>query len=304
MKLSVASVGKLGLVRCTSLLLKLPPSVRPRVVQRYVDGLAERYGAADAKSLLDAAGSLLEYEVFGRRPLCRDVAELCLNREWFDEPAADAPLGQSRWRREHTHPVVVVDDFYEDPMAVRRHALACRYHRYGRNWFCTVGNGQVTDGAYRLVTPEIMESIEVAAATRLRPLSEQKNSWNGAFHYKVEEPMPPSCSVHSHQPSDIEFGWNGIVYLNPPGAYPRGSGVTIWRHRGTGKCVTARKIYDNDLNHFDLVAEIENVFNRLVLLRSDVFHRGERGFGRTPETARLFQTFFVERVPPGASPAR
>ncbi len=107
--------------------------------------------------------------------------------------------------------------------------------------------------------------------------------------------MNLSCSIHSHQPDDIKDGWNAIVYLNPPGTYPAGSGVSVWRNRKTGKCVTRQKLFENRLSDFDLVLSIENAFNRLVLMRGDVYHMGERGFGTTRDDARLFQTFFFEQ---------
>jgi hypothetical protein len=37
---------------------------------------------------------------------------------------------------------------------------------------------------------------------------------------------------------------------------------------------------------------VENCFNRLVLFRENILHRAEPGFGDSPATGRLTQTFF------------
>ena len=39
---------------------------------------------------------------------------------------------------------------------------------------------------------------------------------------------------------------------------------------------------------------ISSVFNRLILLRGDIFHSGAVGYGDSPENGRMIQTFFFK----------
>jgi hypothetical protein len=58
--------------------------------------------------------------------------------------------------------------------------------------------------------------------------------------------------------------------------------------------VVAIKEFAIGFHNFELVYRIEGQFNRLILLRSDVWHLGESGFGKDISDCRLFQTFFFE----------
>jgi hypothetical protein len=243
-------------------------------------------------AILDALDSIVQYKLADRDPLYRDSRELLAHRELFDSGRMDP-----------RPPIIIIDDFYKDPHAVRTLALECRYRRYPRapNWMCSAGGAAAADH-FQFRTAAIRCRIEEVCGA-LTDLGWESNEWNGAFHYKTAEPLGLSSSIHTHEPEDIFYGFNGILYLNVPGTYPDGNGVSIWRDRRTGRCVAHRKTFEIGLHNFELCLRIENRFNRCVLIRSDVWHLGETGFGSSVENARLFQTFFFD-VPQARAGAR
>lgn len=94
---------------------------------------------------------------------------------------------------------------------------------------------------------------------------------NSFFHYMTED--EEYSDTRRHRDADTHV-YAGIVYLskNPK------------EHTGT-------QIYKE--NHR---AEIENVFNRLVLYRADYIHSAMGGFGKTIEDARLTMNLFFNEL--------
>jgi hypothetical protein len=114
--------------------------------------------------------------------------------------------------------------------------------------------------------------------------------WNGAFH--LRDFNHTTGFIHHHyKPGDVERrGWSGLVYLSPDA--PETSGTTIWRQRQSGRCVASfGPTFSRNTADYELAFLVENKYNRLLLFRENVLHRGEAGFGSGTQ-ARLTQTFF------------
>lgn len=236
------------------------------------------------------------------RPLCADVSELYTERRGEFEhqhglPELGVPSGQ------RVQDVIVVDNFYEDPDAVRRFALGLNYITYasykGRPfWFSSaleIRDNPIKGKGVRLAN----EPIKVRLAEIIRcPVDDDTwetsgDGWNGAFHYKVRSYFPGATSkIHNHagRDSDVREGWSGLVYLSKDSK--GGAGTSIWRDKKTGLCYSNDSVYTLNHDDFELMLNIENRYNRLVLFYANVFHVGEEGFGTKLEDARLFQTFF------------
>jgi hypothetical protein len=224
--------------------------------------------------------------------------------------------------------VVVIDGFYDDPDAVRKVALECRFVQYHPPDVAQVGAsiarqytgipGQWVSSAllayvgrpvahpwqgFRHNPPELRgrlsrllgEDIDAETWDTLG------DGWNGAFHLiSADWSGPRDGSVHHHfKAGDVcPRGWSGVVYLSPDA--PPWSGTSVWRHRATGRCVAPYgALFERDSNvrdNFDLALLVENRYNRLVLLRESVLHRAETGFG-AGRAARLTQTLFFKSEP-------
>ncbi len=240
------------------------------------------------------------------RPLYATPAELRRHgQDLFEHPAPVPELGQPATRSPSD--VILVDDFYDDPDAVRAHATSLEFVEYSRNWFASALETRpnpLQGKGVRLATPAIKERLADLVHQDLDDTTwaTSGDGWNGAFHYKT---LPRfrwegGSFVHNHtgRDSDVQDGWSGLVYLSPE---PRnGSGTTIWRDRASGKAFALDSVYDANLSRFELVLEIENRYNRLVLFYASVLHMGELGWGRGPTDGRLFQTFFFN-VRPGST---
>jgi hypothetical protein len=92
---------------------------------------------------------------------------------------------------------------------------------------------------------------------------------------------------------ETDWGWTGVLYLSPQS--PKGSGTSIYVEKNTGLAYTEEPIVRfRALSEVWKALQLEPKYNRLVLMDSRIFHRAELGFGFSPETARLTQTFFVD----------
>jgi hypothetical protein len=239
------------------------------------------------------------YFGFGR-PAYRSAHELVHAGDLFERnppaPALGAPSAPG------LRDVIVVDNFYEDPDAVRAYALSLPYVAYATGlgipfWFSSaleVDDNPLKGKGGRLLTPALYERMCQLTRSNIDPATWETagDGWNGAFHYKLRTLPTMTGSIHNHtgRPEDVKIGWSGLVYLSP-GPRPT-SGTSIWRSKKTGKCFSLESVYDFRFDDYEMVLDVENVYNRLVLFSASVLHMGNEGFGTTLKDARMFQTFF------------
>ncbi len=244
-------------------------------------------------------------------PLYSSADELNSKTELFCDP--------ERPEHENGGPFVVVrDDFYPNPMEIRRIALKQEFYQYSpplpeqigedigsndtdlqpawvsssllRHFGRTVANPKP---GYRHAPPEVRQAIAdlIGEDVTAETWDEMGDWWNGAFHVQYETWRRGSIHHHYKERDVAIRGWSGLVYLAPDA--PAEVGTTIWREKATGRCIASKGArFDRDAEKFDLALVVENRFNRLVLFRENVLHRAEHGFGTTPESGKLTQTFF------------
>lgn len=199
--------------------------------------------------------------------------------------------------------VVIVDDFYANPDAVRARALASDY-----------ANIEPTDYpgfASRLV-------LEVDALKRVFSellgadlyIDDVRFTWGGFRSITVDTGSRPK--VHA----DTAIDWAGMVYLTPN--LPPSAGTALYRHRASGFMspptdrearalgyADASEFEDQvihpdkaDLSKWEEVGCIAPVYNRLVLFRGgEQYHAPLAGHGASPETGRLTHNFFFNEMP-------
>jgi len=216
--------------------------------------------------------------------------------------------------------LLVLDNFYADAEKVRSNALQQEFYQYSPPLKEQVGSevaGRFTASDPRWFSTSLMRfqgrpvnnpqpgyryaGSDVVA--RLAELTGEKpdsitwatlgDGWNGAFHLHFAGKPGTGFSVHHHYKKGDVYprGWSGVVYLSPDA--PSSSGTTIWMDKENGKCIAQEgAIFSKKMSRFEKVMTVENRFNRLVLFRENVLHRAEPGFGDSPETGRLTQTFF------------
>lgn len=186
----------------------------------------------------------------------------------------------------------VVDNFYEDPMAVREYALMQTYFP---------GEGAVGERTrMQFLFDGIKEKFEDIMQIKIAEHTDDGYGWydtgiNGRFQSCIAG-VPQVFHCDAQQ-------WAAVLFLTP-GAPPQ-SGTSFYRHKGS-------KVYHNediDWNYgengnvftketfldptpFERQDTVGNVFNRLVIFDGGLIHSGNDYFGHNRETGRLFQIFF------------
>jgi len=260
----------------------------------------------DASSSAAARQESRALQLFGGgalRPRFASVHELINQGEHLLERQFGlVPLGQPGGTIPRD--IIVVDNFYEDPDAVRHHALGLEYEPYVPGWYSSaleIRDNPLKGRGVRLAHTAIRERLSAIVKDEADEATwaTSGDGWNGAFHYKIGRglrcrlaPMLGS-TIHNHVGRDEDVrpgGWSGLVYLNPKP--PGSAGTTIWRHCGTGRCWTLDSKYSRTWDDFEPVLEVENRYNRLILFYASIYHLAAGGWGADRNDARLFQTFF------------
>lgn len=204
--------------------------------------------------------------------------------------------------------VIIVDDFYTKPDAVRARALKSEY-----------ANIEATDypgyaSRLRLETSALEKSISDLIGADLN-IDSARFTWGGFRFITAESGAAPK--VHA----DVAVDWAGMIYLTP--GVPMSAGTAFFRHKKTGFTGPptdreARALGYSDASEFDdkvirpdkadlskweQVARIGPVYNRLILFRGgDFYHAPMGGYGDGPENARLTHIFFFNEKPHPGDP--
>jgi hypothetical protein len=216
---------------------------------------------------------------------------------------------------------VIAENFYADLDAVRQHALAAEWYApYGDpgervSWQSTMfrsaqdcpfkSSAALIDTLQALTGDQVdMDDwkadfpVDESGAAVVPPGEVPAGTlWNCAFHFKPEwNRQVVGQGVHNHV-TDVWNGvgidgWAGLVYLDPDP--PVEGGLRMWRNRDPARNFDWMTPKEN----WKLVDTLGNVPNRLLLHRGSLPHSGSAGWGTTPATGRLYQTFFFKVVPP------
>mgnify|MGYP006087099263 CR=1 FL=1 len=187
--------------------------------------------------------------------------------------------------------LLVVDNFYENPLEVRYHALLQYYHddpgylgmRTRKQWFF--------DG-----TKERFEAILGKKITKW-----EEHGMNGRFQSNnAGTPLVYHCDNQSYA---------AVVYLTPNAPYWTGTSFWAVKNYDPGELGTANSIRHAshpeldlafnqktfvDKSPYELVDNIGNIFNRLVIWDSALIHSASEYCGWDINSSRLFHIFFFD----------
>jgi len=184
--------------------------------------------------------------------------------------------------------VIIIDNFYDDAMAVREMALNMDFG---------------VDGNYpgHRTSPAYTESTRRLIQAAVRPAAGEITYWpedyTGAFQYTTSRDR---SWIHA----DDGTTWAGVIYLTPDA--PLSAGTGHFRHKATGldkapknpdgsvnrELLAEINKDSQDMTKWEMTDRIANKFNRLILYRGDIFHMSLDYFGQDMHDGRLFQTFF------------
>ena len=202
-----------------------------------------------------------------------------------------------------TQDVIIVDNFYAQPLKLRDMALKSRYAEISATDYPGYAS-QV-----RLETKALERSFSKLIGAALL-IDRERFTWGGFRFITAESGSKPI--IHA----DVAADWAAMVYMTPDCDMAIGTG--LYRHKVTGfigpptdrearalgfcdaaefddKVIRPEKA---DLSKWEVRRVVEPVFNRLVLFRGgDNYHAPLGGCGDGPETARLTHIFFFNERP-------
>jgi len=179
----------------------------------------------------------------------------------------------------------VVDNFYEDPLAVRNYALS-QYFFDDEGYLGMRTRKQFFfDG--------VKERFEKIINKKISSWEEQ--SMNGRFQTcKAGTPLVYHCDQQK---------WAAMVYLTPDA--PIECGTSFYRHKQTKKHHNSQFYNNNDdltavfnqktfldKTPYEMVDTVGNVFNRLVIFDGGLIHAASEYFGWDIPSSRLFHMYF------------
>ena len=184
--------------------------------------------------------------------------------------------------------VWAVDNFYENPDAIRKFALEQDYHIGG------IGRGYIGNRTHQqFLFPGLKERFEQIMGKRITKWKEY--GMNGRFQYCWSgQPIVYHCDSQM---------WGGMIYLTPDAPFE--CGTTLYAHKKTRARTYNEDGYDAswkdipgdyhlDGTPFEPVDVLGNVYNRLVIFDSSCIHSASEYFGTVKENCRLWQMFFFD----------
>jgi hypothetical protein len=179
----------------------------------------------------------------------------------------------------------VIDNFYEDPVAVRNFALSQLYFDDEGYLGMRTRKQFFFDG--------VKERIEQTIGEKITDWEDQ--SMNGRFQTcKAGTPLVYHCDNQR---------WAAMVYLTPDA--PVECGTSFFRHKKTKKHHTSQIKWDTeegleifnqktfvDKTPYEMADTVGNIFNRLVIFDGGLIHAASEYFGWDIPSSRLFHMFF------------
>ena len=179
----------------------------------------------------------------------------------------------------------IVDNFYSDPMAVRKFAQEQSYIEGG------LGKGFIGKRTHnQFLFPGIKETFESIMGKTITKWEE--HGMNGRFQLNIAgEPIVYHCDDQNYA---------AMIYLTPDA--PSSCGTSTFRHKST-------KIYHKEDPHirsafnyktfldatpYEKVDQFGNMFNRLVIFDAGAIHGANEYFGADMEDGRLWHMFFFD----------
>lgn len=171
--------------------------------------------------------------------------------------------------------LLIIDDFYTNPDAVREYAL--------QQPFSLQGNypGSRTE-------PYLPDDLKSSIQYWMQPVGiiNQWRQYSGCFQIATAQDRTWIYADYYNK-------WAGVCYLTPDAPYTGGTG--LYRHKQSGQHSRIDNDWEGyDYTKWDLFDRIGNKYNRLILYRGDLFHASLDYFGDNLSNGRLFQTFFFD----------
>jgi hypothetical protein len=186
--------------------------------------------------------------------------------------------------------LVVIDDFYKDPMAVRNFALSQTFDISGNfPGMRTISftNTEIHNTLQEVLNPfgEIYDIHSHSNDECIHKCTQNCRCFNGAFF------MNTTQSILSWIHFD-NYDYTAIVYLTPDA--PSSSGTSTFKLID-GSMDPIK--YEYDKTKWSQIDKIGNVFNRILIFNASMYHCPNNYFGIDHDEARLTQVIWFNLIP-------
>jgi hypothetical protein len=203
------------------------------------------------------------------------------------------------------YPVTIIENFYENPDAIRKFALAQEYTFCGDQKDIKYGwPGSRTKDLFAL-DKKLFEQVCKKLVSVFHNTEHDHMRWVITTSFQSSTADYGEGVMHT----DTNTIFAGVLYLTPDA--PLNGGTSIYRKNATFN----QEIYDralevNDKTYqsngkivptdyhsmFDEIVRVNNVYNTLILFEGDQYHTANQFFGDCLESSRLTQVFFINKI--------
>ncbi len=203
------------------------------------------------------------------------------------------------------YPVTIIENFYENPDAIRKFALAQKYT------FCH--EVKDIDYVYPGCRTKDLSNLDKALFDKIctKLVSVFHNAENDHMLWLITTSFQ-SVSAEYNQGvihTDHNTVFAGVLYLTPDS--PLNSGTSLFKpNKSYDEAKYQQALVDNDVRFkagkiamntdyhsmFDEIVRVNNVYNTLIIYEGRHFHAANQFFGKTMQDSRLAQVFFVTKI--------
>lgn len=203
------------------------------------------------------------------------------------------------------YPVTVIENFYENPDAIRKFALAQKYvFCHDRQNLEYVYPGSRTKDLFDL-NPILHEKICKKLVSVFHNAEHDTMRWVISTSFQSVSAEYNQGVIHT----DHNTVFAGVLYLTPDA--PLNSGTSLFKPNKNfddEKYQRALELNDEKFkageikmstdyhNMFDEVVRVNNVYNTLIIYEGAHYHAANQFFGKSMQNSRLAQVFFINKI--------
>lgn len=203
------------------------------------------------------------------------------------------------------YPVTVIENFYENPEAIRKFALAQKYT------FCKDRQNleYVYPGGRTKDIFDLDKNLHEKICKKL--VSVFHNAEHDYMRWAISTSFQSVSKEYGHGVihTDQNTIFAGVLYLSPDA--PLNSGTSLFRkNKNFDEEKYQAALATNDVrfrqghivmdtsyhNMFDEIVRVNNVYNTLIIYEGRHFHSANQFFGKSLKDSRLAQVFFINKI--------
>ena len=203
------------------------------------------------------------------------------------------------------YPVTVINNFYDNPDAIRQFALSQKYtFRHEEKELEYVYPGCRTKDLHAL-SPSLQALVLKKLVSVFHVPEHDLMRWAISSSFQSVSAVYKEGVIHT----DTNTIFAGVLYLSPNA--PMDAGTSLYKKNAsfddnkyraacdlnTERFKTGKIAMDTGYHSmFDEVVRVNNVYNTLILFEGDMFHAANKFFGNNLQDSRLAQVFFVNKI--------